>query len=331
VKEEKDQPPRYQEVFGHTLVEMAEEEERIVGVTPAMPTGCSMTYMMERFPERVFDVGIAEAHAVTFSAGMAKEGLIPFCNIYSSFMQRAYDQVIHDVALQKLKVIFCLDRAGLVGQDGPTHHGVFDLAYMRPIPNLVISAPYDEHELRNLMYTAVHGTDGPFVIRYPKGRGELKEWHNPPRLLPIGKGRKLKEGIDIALLSIGTIGNRAARAIAKAEESGLRVAHYDMVFLKPIDEALLREVADRFRYVITVEEGTKKGGLGSAMLEFLAENGYQGVQVVQVGIDDRFVTHGTIRDLHAITGIDEAGILATIQRVEKAIKKEKEITEFIQR
>ncbi|NLL23848.1 MAG: 1-deoxy-D-xylulose-5-phosphate synthase, partial [Tissierellia bacterium] len=189
----------------------------------------------------------------------------------------------------------------------------------------------DEHELRNLMYTAVHGNDGPFVIRYPKGRGELKEWHNPPRLLPIGKGRKLKEGIDIALLSIGTIGNRAARAIAKAEESGLRVAHYDMVFLKPIDEALLREVADRFRYVITVEEGTKKGGLGSAMLEFLAENGYQGVQVVQVGIDDRFVTHGTIRELHAITGIDEAGILATIQRVEKAIKKEKEITEFIQR
>ncbi len=332
VKDGKDQPPLFQEVFGHTLVEMAEEEERIVGVTPAMPTGCSMTYMMERFPQRVFDVGIAEAHAVTFSAGMAKEGFIPFCNIYSSFMQRAYDQVIHDVALQKLKVIFCLDRAGLVGQDGPTHHGVFDLAYMRPIPNLVISAPYDEHELRNLMHTAVYGNDGPFVIRYPRGRGELIEWHNPPHLLPIGKGRKLKEGNDIALLSIGTIGNRAARAIAKAEESGVSVAHYDMVFLKPIDATLLREVADRFRYIITVEEGTKKGGLGSAVLEFLAANGYQGVQVVQMGIDDRFVTHGTVQELHAITGLDEAGILATIQRVEKAIEeKEEEITEFIQR
>ncbi|MDI9604305.1 MAG: 1-deoxy-D-xylulose-5-phosphate synthase [Bacteroidota bacterium] len=330
VKGGKDQPPLYQEVFGHTLVEMAEEEERIVGVTPAMPTGCSMTYMIERFPERVFDVGIAEAHAVTFSAGMAKEGLIPFCNIYSSFMQRAYDQVIHDVALQKLKVIFCLDRAGLVGQDGPTHHGVFDLAYLRPIPNLVISAPYDEHQLRNLMHTAVHGNDGPFVIRYPRGRGELKEWHNPPRLLPIGKGRKLKEGNDIALLSIGTIGKRAARAIAKAEESGVSVAHYDMVFLKPIDEALLREVAERFRHIITVEEGMKKGGLGSAVLEFLAENGYQEIQAVQVGIDDQFVTHGTIPELHAITGIDEAGILATIQQVEKAIKEET-ITEFIQR
>ncbi|HHU95657.1 MAG TPA: 1-deoxy-D-xylulose-5-phosphate synthase [Petrimonas sp.] len=333
VKGSKDQPPLYQDVFGHTLVEMAGEEERIVGVTPAMPTGCSMTYMMERFPERVFDVGIAEAHAVTFSAGMAKEGLIPFCNIYSSFMQRAYDQVIHDVALQKLKVIFCLDRAGLVGQDGPTHHGVFDLAYMRPIPNLVISAPYNEHELRNLMHTAVYGNDGPFVIRYPRGRGELKEWHNPPRLLPIGKGRKLKEGNDIALLSIGTIGNQAARAIAKAEagESGVSVAHYDMVFLKPIDEALLREVADRFRYIITVEEGVKKGGLGSAVLEFLAANGYQEVRVVQVGIDDRFVTHGTVQELHALTGIDEAGILATIRRVERAIEKEEEITEFIQR
>ncbi len=330
IKDGIDQPMRYQDVFGRTLVEMAEKDERIVGVTPAMPTGCSMTYMMEQFPERVFDVGIAEAHAVTFSAGMAKEGLIPFCNIYSSFMQRAYDQVIHDVALQKLKVVFCLDRAGLVGQDGPTHHGVFDLAYMRPIPNLVISAPYNEHELRNLMYTAVRGNDGPFVIRYPRGRGELKEWHNKPSLLPIGKGRKLRGGNDIAILSIGTIGNSVTRAISEAKKSGVSIAHYDMVFLKPIDQELLKEVAEHFKYIITVEEGVKKGGLGSAVLEFLAVNGYQGIQVVQVGIDDQFITHGTIKELQGITGIDEAGILRTIRHVEELIKEEN-ITELIHR
>src|SRR5690554_615759 len=320
VKDKKNQPQLYQDVFGHTLVEMAEKDERIVGITPAMPTGCSMTYMMQRFPNRAFDVGIAEAHAVTFSAGMAKEGLIPFCNIYSSFMQRAYDQVIHDVALQKLKVIFCLDRAGLVGPDGPTHHGVFDLAYMRPIPNLVISAPYNEHELRNLMHTAVHGNDGPFVIRYPRGQGEIPEWQNKPRVLPIGKGRKLKDGNQIALLSLGTIGNNAAKAIAKAEEANISVAHYDMVFLKPIDEELLKEVADQFKCIITVEEGIAKGGLGSAVLEFLAENGYRDRHVFRVAIDDQFVTHGSIQELHEITGIDEKGILKTIEQVHEIIQ-----------
>ncbi len=322
IKDKKNQPQLYQDVFGHTLVEMAEKDERIVGITPAMPTGCSMTYMMQRFPNRAFDVGIAEAHAVTFSAGMAKEGLIPFCNIYSSFMQRAYDQVIHDVALQKLKVIFCLDRAGLVGPDGPTHHGVFDLAYMRPIPNLVISAPYNEHELRNLMHTAVHGNDGPFVIRYPRGQGEIPEWQNEPKVLPIGKGRKLKDGNQIALLSLGTIGNNAAKAIAKAEEANISVAHYDMVFLKPIDEELLKEVADQFKCIITVEEGVTKGGLGSAVLEFLAENGYHDRQVFRVAIDDQFVTHGSIKELQQITGIDETGILKMIRQVENTIKQE---------
>ena len=322
IKDKKNQPQLYQDVFGHTLVEMAEKDERIVGITPAMSTGCSMTYMMQRFPNRAFDVGIAEAQAVTFSAGMAKEGLIPFCNIYSSFMQRAYDQVIHDVALQKLKVIFCLDRAGLVGPDGPTHHGVFDLAYMRPIPNLVISAPYNEHELRNLMYTAVHGNDGPFVIRYPRGQGEIPEWQNEPKVLLIGKGRKLKDGNQIALLSLGTIGNNAAKAIAKAEEANISVAHYDMVFLKPIDEELLKEVADQFKCIITVEEGVTKGGLGSAVLEFLAEYGYHDRQVFRVAIDDQFVTHGSIKELQQITGIDETGILKMIRQVENTIKQE---------
>ncbi|MCE5206523.1 MAG: 1-deoxy-D-xylulose-5-phosphate synthase [Porphyromonadaceae bacterium] len=312
LKDQKNQPLPYQEVFGHTLVEMAERNDRIVGITPAMPTGCSMTYMMSAFPERTFDVGIAEAHAVTFSAGMAKEGFIPFCNIYSSFMQRAYDQVIHDVALQKLKVIMCLDRAGLVGPDGPTHHGVFDLAYLRPIPNLVISAPLNEHEQRNLMYTAVYGNEGPFVIRYPRGQGELTEWHNEPRLLTIGKGRKLKKGKDMALLSIGTIGNNAAKAIARAEEMGVSVAHYDMVFLKPIDEDLLRKVATKFKLIVTVEDGIIKGGLGSAVLEFLAENHFSDVQVHRIGIADEFVTHGSVKELQQLTDIDTEGILRQI-------------------
>lgn len=320
LKDNANQPQLYQDVFGHTLVEMAEKNEKIVGVTPAMPTGCSMTFMADRFPDRSFDVGIAEAHAVTFSAGMAKEGLIPFCNIYSSFMQRAYDQVIHDVALQKLKVIFCLDRAGLVGPDGPTHHGVFDLAYLRPIPNLIISSPYNEHELRNLMHTAVYGNEGPFAIRYPRGQGEMTEWKNEPHILPIGKGRKLRKGKDIALLSIGAIGNNAARAIDEAEKSGISVAHYDMVFLKPIDEELLHKVARKFRYIITVEDGVIKGGLGSAVLEFLAENDYTDVHVFRVGIPDEFITHGSIRELQQITGIDEKGILEHITRVYNEIR-----------
>ena len=315
LKNDKDQPQLYQNVFGHTLVEMARENDKIVGVTPAMPTGCSMTYMMQEFPDRAFDVGIAEAHAVTFSAGMAKEGLIPFCNIYSSFMQRAYDQVIHDVALQKLKVIMCLDRAGLVGADGPTHHGVFDLAYMRPIPNLVISAPYNEHELRNLMHTAVYGNDGPFVIRYPRGQGEIKEWQNEPQILPIGKGRKLSKGKDIALLSIGTIGNNAAKAIVEAAKKGISVAHYDMVFLKPIDEELLMKVAKKFKTIITLENGVINGGLGSAVLEFLADNGFSDIRVHRIGFADEFVTHGSINELQQITRIDVNGILEQIEEV----------------
>lgn len=315
LKDNKDQPQLYQDVFGHTLVEMAEKNCKIVGVTPAMPTGCSMTYMMDRFPNRVFDVGIAEAHAVTFSAGMAKEGLIPFCNIYSSFMQRAYDQVIHDVALQKLKVVMCLDRAGLVGADGPTHHGVFDLAYLRPIPNLVISAPFNEHELRNLMYTAVYGNDGPFVIRYPRGQGEITNWQNEPQILTIGKGRKLKQGKEIALLSIGAIGNNASKAIAEAEKLGISVAHYDMVFLKPVDEELLEEVAKKYKYIITVENGVIKGGLGSAVLEFLAENDYSNIHLHRIGIGDEFVTHGSVKELQQLTKIDENSILENIIKI----------------
>lgn len=312
LQDNKNQPLLYQDVFGHTLVEMAEKNVKIVGVTPAMPTGCSMNFMTDKFPDRTFDVGIAEAHAVTFSAGMAREGLIPFCNIYSSFMQRAYDQVIHDVALQKLKVILCLDRAGLVGPDGPTHHGVFDLAYLRPIPNLVISAPLNEHELRNLMYTAVYGNDGPFAIRYPRGQGQMTEWQNKPQILPVGKGRQLRNGNDIALLSIGAIGINAAKAIDEAEKSGISVAHYDMVFLKPIDEELLHEAAAKFRYIITVEDGVMKGGLGSAVLEFLAENDYINIHVLRVGIPDEFVTQGSVSELQQITGIDEKGILEHI-------------------
>lgn len=313
VKKCLNQPQAYQDVFGHTLVEMAKENSSIVGVTPAMPTGCSMIYLMKEMPERAFDVGIAEAHAVTYSAGMAKEGMIPFCNIYSSFMQRAYDQVIHDVALQKLKVIMCLDRAGLVGPDGPTHHGAFDLAYMRPIPNLVISAPYNEHELRNLMHTAVYGNDGPFVIRYPRGQGQLADWQNKPEILPIGKGRKLTEGTDGALLSIGAIGNSGAKAIEMVGEKGISLAHYDMVFLKPIDQELLHEVASRYPVVITLENGTVNGGLGSAVSEFLSDHNYTNIRLLRIGIPDSFVTHGSISELQQIVGIDVEGILRQIE------------------
>ncbi len=315
VKKEKNQPQLYQDVFGHTLVELAKENEKIVGITPAMPTGCSMSFLMEEIPDRAFDVGIAEAHAVTFSAGLAKEGFVPFCNIYSSFMQRAYDQVIHDVALQKLKVIMCLDRGGLVGEDGPTHHGVFDLAFLRPIPNLIISAPLNEHDLRNLMYTAVYANDMPFVIRYPRGQGEMVNWQNPIQAIPIGKGRKLKAGKEIALLSIGTIGNNASKAIAKAEQKGISVAHYDMLFLKPIDEELLKEVAENFQYVITLENGVIKGGLGSAVLEYLADNKYRDIQLHRIGVDDKFVTHGTIAELQKITEMDEESILRKIEEI----------------
>lgn len=315
VKSKPNQPPLYQDVFGHTLVEMAEKNKNIIGVTPAMPTGCSMIHMMNKFPERSFDVGIAEAHAVTFSAGMAKEGLIPFCNIYSSFMQRAYDQVIHDVALQKLKVIMCLDRSGLVGPDGPTHHGVFDLAYMRPIPNLVISAPYNEHELRNLMYTAAYGNEGPFVIRYPRGQGELSNWKNEPSLLQIGKGRRLRKGKDIALLSLGTIGNSASRAIDKAEKRGISIAHYDMVFLKPLDEEMLANISQQFNNIITVEEGVVNGGFGSAVLEYLGDKKLTNIKVHRIGIKDDFITHGTVKELQEIAKIDENSIFEEILKV----------------
>ncbi len=316
-KSKNGQPPKYQDVFGHTLTEMAETNEKIVGVTPAMRTGCSMVHMMERFPNRAFDVGIAEAHAVTFSAGMAKEGLIPFCNIYSSFMQRAYDQVIHDVALQSLKVIICLDRSGLVGEDGATHHGTFDMAYLRFIPNLVISAPYNEHDLRNLMYTAVYGNSGPFVIRYPRGQGELVKWRNKMEILPIGKGRKLKDGKDIALLSIGTIGNTAVSAIEKAKAHDMDIAHYDMLFLKPLDEELLKEVAENYSTIVTIEDGSIEGGMGSAVLEFFADNGYNNLSVHRLGIEDEFVTHGSINDLLHYCKLDEEGVLESLLKIKK--------------
>ncbi|MBD8387360.1 1-deoxy-D-xylulose-5-phosphate synthase [Dysgonomonas sp. BGC7] len=315
VAKSKDQPQLYQDVFGHTLVELAEKDTRIVGITPAMPTGSSMTYMMKEFPDRSFDVGIAEAHSVTYSAGLAKEGLIPFCNVYSSFMQRAYDQVIHDVALQKLHVIMCLDRAGLVGEDGPTHHGAFDLAYMRCVPNLTIASPYNEHYLRHLMYTAAYGNEGPFVIRYPRGQGELLDWECPMQKIEIGKGRKLKDGKNLAVLSIGPIGNTASKAIAELEIQGFSIAHYDMIFLKPIDTALLKEVAENYDNIMTIENGVVNGGLGSAVLENFAENNIQNIKVTRVGLPDEFVTHGAVKELNKFCGIDVPGLVRRMQAV----------------
>ena len=308
------EPQLYQDVFGHTLVELAEKDERIVGITPAMPTGCSMTYLMKEFPDRAFDVGIAEGHAVTFSAGLAKEGMIPFCNVYSSFMQRAYDMIIHDVALQKLHLILCLDRAGLVGEDGATHHGVFDLAYLRPIPNLVISSPLNEWDLRNLMYTGYMIPDGPFVIRYPRGKGEKSDWRNEMQILPIGKGRKLRDGHDIAVLSLGPIGNEAIKAINQVEPDGISVAHYDMIYLKPLDEALLHEVGRKFKCVITIENGVIAGGLGSAVLEFMADHGYA-PQVKRIGVPDQFIEHGSIPELYKLCGMDADSIAEIIRQL----------------
>ena len=302
-------PPLFQDVFGHTLVELAEQNPRIVGVTPAMPTGCSMNFLMEQMPGRAFDVGIAEGHAVTFSGGMAKDGLLPFCNIYSSFMQRAYDNVIHDVAIQRLPVVLCLDRAGLVGEDGPTHHGMFDLAYMRPIPNLTVSSPMDEHELRRLMCTAQLPDKGPFVIRYPRGRGVLVDWKCPLEEIPVGRGRKLKEGRDLAVITIGPIGNTAAHAIAQVEKENPKqsIAHYDLRFLKPLDEELLHEIGTRFNHIITIEDGIKAGGMGSAVLEFMADHGYS-PKLQRIGIPDHFIEHGTAAQLYALCGLDEEGI-----------------------
>ena len=306
-------PPLFQDVFGRTLLELAEKNKRIVGVTPAMPTGCSMNILMKAMPDRAFDVGIAEGHAVTFSAGLAKEGLQPFCNIYSSFMQRAYDNIIHDVAILKLPVILCLDRAGLVGEDGPTHHGAFDLAYLRPVPNLTIASPMDEHELRRLMYTAQLPDKGPFAIRYPRGRGVLVDWQCPLEEIPVGKGRCLKKGKDIALLTLGPIGNTAARAIERYEqETGQSVAHYDLRFLKPLDETLLHEVGKNFTRIITVEDGVLKGGMGTAVLEFMADNGYT-PQVVRIGIPDHFVEHGTVKQLYHLCSMDEEGIIKALE------------------
>lgn len=298
----KNLPPKFQDVFGETLLELAKQNPRIVGVTPAMPTGCSMNIMMQAMPERTFDVGIAEGHAVTFSAGMAKDGLQPFCNIYSAFAQRAYDNIIHDVAILKLPVVICLDRAGLVGEDGPTHHGAFDLAYLRPIPNLTICSPMDEHELRKLMYTAQLPNKGPFVIRYPRGRGVETDWRCPLEEIKVGTGRKLKDGENVAVLSIGPVGNNAAIAV-----QGTNVAHYDMRFLKPLDEDILHEVGRKFRKIITVENGVRNGGLGSAVLEWMSDHGYQ-PKVVRLGLPDEFVEHGTVHQLLEIVGLDVESI-----------------------
>ena len=307
VDKDPNKPQKYQDVFGHTLLELAQQNPKIVGVTPAMPSGCSMNIMMNAMPERTFDVGIAEGHAVTFSGGMAKDGLIPFCNIYSAFSQRAFDNIIHDVALLNLHVVFCFDRAGIVGEDGATHHGAFDLAALRTIPNLTISSPMDEHELRRLMYTAQLPDKGPFVIRYPRGGGVLLDWRCPLEEIKVGTGRKMRDGNDVAVLTIGPIGNEALRA---AEECSC--AMYDMRFLKPIDETILKEVAEKFQRIVTVENGVKNGGLGSAVLEWMNDHGYH-PEVIRLGMPDtEFVEHGTVAELHKIVGIDRESIKAAI-------------------
>ena len=304
-------PPKYQDVFGETLLELARQNKKIVGITPAMATGCSLTIMMKEMPERTFDVGIAEGHAVTFAGGLAKEGLTPFCNIYSSFSQRAFDSIIHDVALCKLPVVFCFDRAGLVGQDGATHHGAFDLAALRPIPNLTISSPMNEHELRKLMYTAQLPGQGPFVIRYPRGRGVLTDWRCPLEELPIGKGRKLSDGKDVAVLSLGPIGNVVAKVVQELQKEGHHVAHYDMRFLKPIDEGILQEAGTTFRRIVTVEDGVVKGGLGSAVIEYMSDHNLH-PQIVRLGLPDHFVEHGTPEELYHLVGLDAEAIKKTI-------------------
>ncbi len=314
------EPPKYQDVFGHSIIELAEKNEKIVGVTPAMPTGCSLKYMMEAMPERAFDVGIAEQHAVTFSAGMATQGLIPFCNIYSSFMQRAYDQVIHDVAIQNLNVVFCLDRGGLVGADGPTHHGAYDLAFMRCIPNMIVSSPMNEEELRNLMFTAQEG-HGPFSIRYPRGKGVMTKWKTPFKKVKIGTGRKVKTGEDIAVLTIGPIGNKALTACENMTEKGISAAHYDMRFAKPIDEVLLHEVFSKFKKVITVEDGCIQGGMGSAVIEFMAENNYS-AHVVRLGVPDKYIEHGTQSELYTECGYNTLDIEKAIKEMVSAESKQ---------
>ncbi|MEO9257650.1 MAG: 1-deoxy-D-xylulose-5-phosphate synthase, partial [Crocinitomicaceae bacterium] len=308
------EPPKYQDVFGHTIVELAEKNDKIMGVTPAMPSGCSLTFMMEAMPNRAFDVGIAEQHAVTFSAGLAVQGMVPFCNIYSSFMQRAYDQVLHDVALQNLNVVFCLDRGGLVGADGATHHGAFDFSYMRSIPNMIVSSPMDEIELRNLMYTAQQENMGPFTIRYPRGNGVHTSWKTPLKAIPVGRGRKVSSGEDLAILTIGPVGNFAQEAIKQLADSGASIAHYDMRFVKPIDDVLLHEVFSKFDKIITVEDGCLMGGMGSAVLEFMADNHYN-ASVTRLGIPDTFIHHGTQDELYKECGFDTLSIVKKVAQI----------------
>ncbi|HUW05485.1 MAG TPA: transketolase C-terminal domain-containing protein, partial [Williamwhitmania sp.] len=303
-------PPKFQDVFGETLVELAQANSKIVGVTPAMPSGCSMNLLMDKMPDRAFDVGIAEQHAATFAAGMAAEGLIPFCNIYSSFSQRAYDQIIHDIALQKLQVVLCLDRAGIVGEDGATHHGVFDLVFLRTIPNLTIVSPLNEEELRNMMYTAQLNGQGPWVIRYPRGRGETVDWIKPFKKIEVGKGKLLRDGLQLAILSLGPLGNVALKAAEELSLMDVEVAVYNMRFIKPLDEEILEEVRLRFQNVITIEDGSLAGGFGSAVIEYFSSKESM-PRVVRIGIPDRFIDHGTPADLYRECGMDLEGIKTT--------------------
>ena len=313
-KSNEPQPPKYQDVFGNTILELAEKNPKIMGITPAMPSGCSLNIMMKAMPDRAFDVGIAEQHAVTLSAGLATQGLIPFCNIYSSFMQRAYDQVIHDVALQKLNVVFCLDRGGIAGADGPTHHGAFDLAYMRCIPNMIVSAPMNEEELRNLMFTAQQDNMGPFVIRYPRGNGVMVNWKTPMKAIPVGKGRKIKDGEEVAILTIGHVGNYAVTACKELEKEGFHPAHYDLRFVKPLDEELLHEVFSNFKKIITVEDGCIQGGMGSAVAEFMIDNNYSST-IHRLGIPDHFIEHGEPMQLHKECGYDPDSIVKAVREI----------------
>ena len=310
VKNTEGKPPRFQDVFGETLLELAQQNSKIVGVTPAMPTGCSMNIMMKEMPDRTFDVGIAEGHAITFSGGMAKDGLLPFCNIYSAFAQRAFDNIIHDVAILKLNVVICLDRAGLVGEDGPTHHGAFDLAALRIVPNLTIASPMDEWELRKLMYTAQLPDKGPFVIRYPRGNGSIVDWRCPLEEIEVGTGRKLKDGDDLAIISLGPIGVEVEAAISQQPN----IAHYDLRFLKPLDEKLLHEIGRKFKKIITVEDGVRNGGMGSAVMEWMSDHGYQ-PHIKRLGLPDKFVEHGKVSELQAIVGIDKESIKKTINHL----------------
>ncbi|MBC7744883.1 MAG: 1-deoxy-D-xylulose-5-phosphate synthase [Flavobacterium sp.] len=311
---DKPQAPKYQDVFGYTIVELARANPKIMGITPAMPSGCSLNIMMKEMPQRAFDVGIAEQHAVTFSAGLATQGMIPFCNIYSSFMQRAYDQVIHDVAIQNLNVVFCLDRAGIAGADGPTHHGAYDLAYMRCIPNMIVSAPMNEEELRNLMFTAQHDDMGPFSIRYPRGNGVMPEWKRPLNFIPIGKARKICGGEDVAILTIGHIGNEAVKACLELNAEGIHPAHYDMRFVKPLDEELLHTVFKNFKKIITVEDGCVTGGMGSAIAEFMADHNYA-AKIIRLGIPDSIVEHGEQPEIWDECGYDSEAIIKNVKKL----------------